>query len=171
MVGWMELYWRKGTASLSLSDIRVSVFPLWFFLMHEIPFHSDLLLVFFNHPRIFQVRKELLEPLDPKVCWSVRYLLWIFSLDSFRYGYCPWVLTLSFFGFFFCALVRKQTLFSVMETFYNTMKQSHRIIPFFVPQVIRVRRVLVEWQVSGLFSWSNSLSNIHVHYLSFQITV
>ena len=110
---------KKGISNLSLSDIRVSVFPLWFFLMHEIPFSSDLLLVFFSHPYIFQVRKEPLEPLDPKVCWSIRYLLWIFSLGSFRYEYCPWVLTLSFFGFFFCALVRKQTLFSLMVIFYN----------------------------------------------------
>lgn len=108
-IGLMELYWRKWISSLILSDIRISVFPLWFFLMHEILLPSDLSILFFNHPWIFQVRKEPLEPLVPKVCWAIRYLLWIFSLDSFRYGYCPWILTLSFFDFFFCALVRQQT--------------------------------------------------------------
>lgn len=169
MVGWVELYWRKLISSLSLSDIRIPLFPLWFFLMHEIPFPSDLLLLFFNHAYIFQVRKEPVEPLDPKVCWSIKYLFWISSLDSFGYGYCPWVLTLSFFGFFFCVLVRKQTLLSLMGTFYNEMISQNPSL--FCTQVIRVRRVLVEWQVSGLFSWSNSLSNIHVHYLSFQIAV
>lgn len=111
MVGWMELYWRKGISSLSLSDIRVPVFPLRFFLILEIPFPPGLLLLFFNHPYIFQVRKELLELLDPKVCWSIKYLLWIFSLDSFRHGYCPWVLTPSFFGFFFCLLSESRLYF------------------------------------------------------------
>lgn len=82
-------------------------------------FPYDLLLLLFNHPYIFQVKKEPVDPLDPKVCWPIKYLLWLFSLDSFWYGYCPWVLPLSIFGFFFCALIRKQTLFSLMEEFYN----------------------------------------------------
>lgn len=163
----MELYRRKGSSGLSFSDIGVSVFPLWLSLVYEIPFLSDLLLLLFNHPFIFQVRKELLEHLDPKVCRSIKYLLWIFYLGSFRYEYFPWELTLPFFGLLFCVFVRKQTVFLWWKHF--TMKQSHRILSLFVLQVTRVRKVLVEWQVSGLFSWSSSLSNIHMHYLNFQI--
>lgn len=151
-----------------VSLITEFVFLLWLSLVYGISFLSDLLLLLFNHPFIFQVRKELLEPLDPKVCWSIKYFFWIFYLGSFRYEYCPWELTLPFFGLLFCAFVRKQTVFVWWKDF--TMKQYQRILSFFVLQVTRVRRVLVEWQVSGLFSWSSSLSNMHMNYLNFQRT-
>lgn len=122
------------------------------------PFPHDLLLPLFNYLYLFQVKKEPVDPLDPKVCWPISYS---FVVIFFRFLWI-WILSVGFilihlWLFLLCSCQKADFIFSDG----NILQWSNltEFVPFFLPQVIRVRRVLVEWQVSGLKYWSSSQPN------------
>lgn len=108
----------------------------------------------FNHPYVFQVRRALLDPQDPKVYRSIKS----FKALLFRFLQI-WILLMGVSCILLCLVIlcsdQRADLFSCGNiSQWSNLTESFL---FFVLQVIRARKELVEWQVSRLYSWSVSL--------------